>query len=133
MTAKTPTRSLRSIFRPNTNGLHSIKSWKVLLACAAGEAVLLYAILVAHSLRPVTALLIGQDSGHPGASARYREIFNWDGLIPTMLGSLFVAAAVWSALQLTARVLPGTALNQAQMVLTEPPSRAVINLTELAD
>ena len=114
MTVKTATRGLMSIFQPGTNGSHSIKPWSVLFACAAGEAFLLYAILVAHSLRPVTALLIGPDSARPGASVRYREVFNWNGLIPTILGSLFVAAAVWSALQLTGRIVPEVSLTDPQ-------------------
>jgi len=133
MTVKTATRAIMSMFQPSTNGSHSIKPWSVFLACAAGEAFLLYAIFIAQTLRPVTALLIGHDSGRPGASTRYREIFNWDGLIPTMLGSLLVVAAVWSALQLTGPVRPYASLDQLQVAPTNPPSSAVINLTELAD
>jgi hypothetical protein len=133
MTLKTATSGFMSIFRPGTNGSHSIKPWSVLFACAAGEGFLLYAIFVAHSLRPVTALLIGQDPTRPGASARYREIFNWDGLIPTMLGSLLVVAAVWSAMQLAARDVPKASLDNLQIALTNPLSSAVINLTERAD
>ena len=97
-----------TLLQPITNASDFMKRWSRFSACAAGEAFLLYAILVAHSLRPVTALLIGQTSRHLNVSGRYQYIFNRDGLIPTMLGSLFVVAAVWCALQLTARALPGT-------------------------
>ena len=107
---------------------------RLFTACAAGEGFLLYAILVAHTLRPVTAILIGHDSGRPGASARYQQVFNWDGLIPTMLGSLFVVAAVWCALQLTARNLPMPPLEQLQMAPAEDPTASgVINLSARAD
>jgi hypothetical protein len=133
MTVKTGTRGFRSIFQPSSNGSHSIKPWSVLFACAAGEAFLLYAILIAHTLSPVTALLIGHDPSRPGASARYREVFNWDGLIPTMLGSLLVVAAVWSAMQLTTRAVPKVSLDHLQIALTNPVSSAIINLTERAD
>jgi len=133
MTEKIGTRGFRSIFQPTPNGSDSIKPWSVFFACAAGEAFLLYAILIAHTLSPVTALVIGHDSGRPGASARYREVFNWDGLIPTMLGSLLVVAAVWSAMQLTARAVPKASLDHLQIALTNPVSSAVINLTERAD
>ncbi len=133
MTMKTATRGLRSVFQPGTDGSQSFKPWNVFFACAAGQAFLWYAILIAHSLRPVTALLIGQDSGRPGPSARYQEIFNWDGLIPTMLGSLLVVAAVWFAMQLSGRISAGTSPAELQMALTDPPSSAVINLTERVD
>ena len=61
MTVKTAGGGLMSIFQPITNGSHFMKTWSLLPACAAGEAFLLYAILIAHTLRPVTALLIGHD------------------------------------------------------------------------
>jgi hypothetical protein len=126
MTVKTPASGLMSIFQPIANGSHSMKTWSLLPACAAGEAFLLYAILIAHTLRPVTTLLIGHDSGRQSTVNRYEEIFNWDGLIPTMLGSLLVVAVVWSAFQLTARALPKAPLRQLQMASTDPTSSAVL-------
>lgn len=113
MTVKTSAGALMSIFQPIANGSNSMKTWSLLPASAAGEAFLLYAILIAHTLSPVTALLIGHDSGRQSTLHRYQEIFNWDGLIPTLIGSLLVAAAVWSALQLTARALPRPPLKTA--------------------
>jgi hypothetical protein len=122
------------IMTEKTAACSLIKTWSLFTACAAGEGFLLYAILVAHTLRPVTAILIGHDSGRPGASARYQQVFNWDGLIPTMLGSLFVVAAVWCALQLTARNLPMASLDQLQMAPAEDPTASgVINLSARAD
>jgi hypothetical protein len=123
-----------SLFQPITNGSNSISSWSLLCACGAGEAFLLYAILIAHTLTPVTAILIGPNSGRPGAATRYQEIFNWNGLIPTMLGSLFLAAAVWTALQLIARALPKASVKRLRTVLpvTTTP-KAVISLSERAD
>jgi len=134
MTVKTPAGGLMSIFEPFANGSHSLKTWSLFPACAAGEAFLLYAILIAHTLRPVTALLIGHvDSGRQSTVHRYEEIFNWNGLIPTMLGSLLVVAVVWSALQLTAQALPKAPLEQLQMGLPDPTSSAVLILSERAD
>jgi len=133
MTVKTPAGGLMSIFQPIATGSHSRKTWSLLPACAAGEAFLLYAILIAHTLRPVTPLLIGHDSGRQSTVHRYQEIFNWNGLIPTILGSLFVVAVVWSALQLTARALPNAPLRQLQMGLTDPASSAVLLLSEQVD
>lgn len=106
--ASAPPKSggLMSVFQSITNGSNFMNNWSLFFACAAGEAFMLYAILIAHTLTPVTALLVGQDSARQGAAARYQEIFNWNGLIPTMMGSLFLAAAVWSAFQLIARALP---------------------------
>jgi hypothetical protein len=130
MTEETATGGLMSIFRTITNGPYSMKTWSLLCACTAGEAFLLYAILIAHTLRPVTAQLIGHNSSHPSASARYREIFNWNGLIPTMLGSLLVVAAVWAALQITVRAFARAPLEELQMALADPTSSAVINLGE---
>jgi hypothetical protein len=134
MTVKTPGGGLMSILQPIANSSHSMKTWSLLPACAAGEAFLLYAILIAHTLSPVTALLIGHNSGRQSTVHRYQEIFNWDGLIPTMLGSLLVVAVVWSALQLTAaRALPKAPLIQLQMALTDPTSNALLIPGEQAD
>jgi hypothetical protein len=133
MTVKTPAGGLISMFEPIANGSHSMKTWSLLPACAAGEAFLLYAILIAHTLRPVTALLIGHDSGRQSPVHRYVEIFNLNGLIPTMLGSLLVVAIVWSALQLTAWALLKPPLRQFQMALTDPTSSAVLILSERVD
>jgi hypothetical protein len=133
MTENTAAGGLTSILWPIANGLHSMKTRSLLIACAAGEAFLLYAILIAHTLTPVTAILNGQHSGGQGTSARYQEIFNWDGLIPTMLGSLLVVAAVWSAIQLTGRASSRASLNPLQMAPTDRTSSVVMNLTERAD
>ncbi len=133
MTAKTTAGGgLMSIFQPTTKSRYSMKTWSLLCACAAGEAFLLYAILIAHTLRPVTQHLIGHNSGHPGAAARYQAIFNWNGLIPTMLGSLLVVAAVWAALQITVRALAKAPFYQVQMALADPSSGAVVYLNERA-
>jgi hypothetical protein len=111
-----------------------MNTWSLFAACAAGEAFLLYAILIAHTLRPVTALLIGHDSSRPGAAGKYQQLFNWDGLIPTMLGSLFVVAAVWCALQLlSARAYSRAPSKQLHMALADPTSSGMIHLTERAD
>ncbi len=115
MTEQNAAGRLMSIFQPIANRSRSMNAWSLGIACAAGEAFLLYSILIAHTLRPVTALLIGQDSGRQSTAHRYQETFNWDGLIPTMLGSLLIIAAVWSALHLTARSLPKSSLPQLQM------------------
>jgi hypothetical protein len=133
MTVKTAAGGLMSMFEPIAKGSHSLKIWSLLPACAAGEAFLLYAILIAHTLRPVTALLIGHDSGRRSTVHRYEEIFNWNGLIPTMLGSLLVVALVWSALQLTAQDLPKPPLRQLQMALTDTTSSAVLILSDRAE
>jgi hypothetical protein len=130
MTENSAAGGLMSILQSITNGSHSIKTWSRFCACAAGEAFLLYAILFAHTLTPIRAHLIAQNSSHPGAEGRYQEIFNWGGLIPTMLGSLFVVAAVWAALQITARALPTAPLTQLQMALADPASSATVNLSE---
>jgi hypothetical protein len=102
MSVKTAIARSMSTFQPIANASHFLKHWTLFFACAAGEAFLLYSILLAHTLRPVTALLIGQPSARPGVGARSQQVFNWDGLIPTMLSSIFVVAAVWSVLRLTA-------------------------------
>jgi len=133
MTRKTAAGGLMSIFQPFANGSYSMKTWSLLPACAAGEAFLLYAIVIAHTLRPVTALLPAHDSGRQAMVHRYEEIFNWNGLIPTMLGSLLVVAIVWSALQLTARAIPERPLSQLQTALTDTTSSAVLVLSERAD
>ncbi len=119
---------------PITNRRHSMNTWSLFAACAAGEAFLLYAIVIAHTLRPVTELLIGHDSSRPGAAGRYQQIFNWDGLIPTMLGSLFVVAAAWCALQLlSARAYSRAPLKQLHVALADPTSSGGIHLTERTD
>ncbi len=133
MTEETAVGGLMSLFQPITNSRYSMKTWSLLCACAAGEAFLLYSIFIVHTLRPVTQHLIGHNSGHPGAAARYQEIFNWNGLIPTMMGSLLVVAAVWAALQITARTLARAPFNQLQMALANPTSSgAVVYLSERA-
>lgn len=108
MTGMSSNSASRSLFQPMSIASYCMKRWTIVVACAAGETFLLCAILIAHTLRPVTALLIDQSSHRMGMSGRYQYIFNPDGLIPTMLGSLLVVAAVWCALQLTARALPET-------------------------
>jgi len=108
MIEKTSDCGSSPLLQPISIASHLLKRWRIFTACAAGETFLLYAILIAHTLRPVTALLIDQNSHRMGASGRYQYIFNRDGLIPTMLGSLFVVAAVCSASQLTDRAIPGT-------------------------
>ena len=132
MTEETPTAGLRSMFQLITDGPYSMNTLSLLCACAAGEAVLLYAILIAHTLRPVTEHLIGHYSNHPGAAARYQELFNWNGLIPTILGSLFVVATVWAALRITARSLARAPVKQLQIDLADPTSNVVLNLSERA-
>jgi hypothetical protein len=132
--ASAPPKSggLMSAFQPITNGSNFMNSWSLFSACAAGEAFLLYAILIAHTLTPVTALLIGQDSARQGAAARYQEIFNWNGLIPTVMRSIFLAVAVWSAFQLTARALPKASVKPLRTALPDTTPSGVINLSERA-
>jgi hypothetical protein len=128
MTEGTTGDGLMSIFQSITNGPYSMKTWGRLCACAAGEAFLLYAILIAHTLSPVTTHLIGHSSSHPGGTARYQELFNWNGLIPTMVESLFVVAAAWSAFQLTVWALPGISLRRSQAGFDGLTQNAVVNL-----
>lgn len=63
--ASAPPKSggLMSVFQPITNGSNSMNSWSLFSACAAGEAFLLYAILIAHT-------------PHTGDSASYRAGFS---------------------------------------------------------
>lgn len=130
MTEKAAAGCVTSAFRMIKNESRLAKTWSAFAGLAAGEAFLLYAIVIAHTLSPVTALLSGPSSNIRGAAVRYREIFNWDGLFPTIAGSLFVVAAVWSAFQLTAWARSSVSCKPLQMALTNPVSGAVPNIRE---
>ena len=52
-----------SVFQPITHGSNSINNWSLSFICAAGEGLLvLDAIVIAHTLTLVTAILDGQET-----------------------------------------------------------------------
>ncbi len=76
-------------------------------AYVIGEAYSIYAVFVAHSLRPVTFYLSEPDSFRRAVSGRYVEVFNLDGLMLTMVMSLIVFISVWCLFGSVVRMLSG--------------------------
>ena len=67
----------------------------LLAGLTAGFAYSIFASFVANALTPVSGRLIETDSFRRIASGHYQEIFNLDGAVPTVVGSLIVFVLVW--------------------------------------
>jgi hypothetical protein len=72
-----------------------IAGLSLVAAYAGGEAFSIYAVFVAHSLKPVTFYLSEQNPFLRAVSGRYVEVFNPDGLILTVTLSLIVCVSIW--------------------------------------
>lgn len=78
-------------------------------AYAGGEAFSIYAVFVAHSLKPVTFYLSEPNPFLREVSGRYIEVFNPDGLILTVTLSLIVFVAIWCLFGSVVRTLSKSA------------------------
>jgi hypothetical protein len=84
-----------------------IAGLSLVAAYAAGEAYSIYAVFVAHSLKPVSFYLSEQNPLRGAVSGAYVEVFNLDGLIPILIASLAVFVSVWWLSGGPARTLSG--------------------------
>jgi hypothetical protein len=105
----------------------------VLAGLIAGVAYSTFVSFVANALTPVSGRLIELDSFSRTVSGRYQEVFSLNGIIPIVLGSLFVFALVWWMMRVTLerrqfadradRFMSKSALSAA--LLSNPPELAL--------
>jgi hypothetical protein len=84
-----------------------MKILSMLVGFVAAEAFLIYAIFIAHTLKPISFHLIEQS--HSGVPGKYQELFHADGLLLTLVASLMVLAFVWLAARGTASTIAAKA------------------------
>jgi hypothetical protein len=77
---------------------------RLLAALIAGELCSIYATFVAHTITPVSYRFVENDPGLKALYGRYQEIYNWDGLIFTLVASFAVFVLVWCTLRTIAIV-----------------------------
>jgi hypothetical protein len=82
----------------------------LLAGYAAAAAFSIYAIFFANALTPVRILLNEPDLSRQNVSGKYLEIFNWDGLMPTLLAVLAVFVLGWCIVRGTAWAVGGQRL-----------------------
>ena len=74
-----------------------------------GELSSVYAIFVAHTMNPVGYRLVESDVHLKAIYGRFQEIYNWYGLVPTLVIAFAVFALAWCAVQGIARTIAGPA------------------------
>lgn len=81
------------------NPSNTVKRLSLLAGYVAGESYSIYAIFVAHTMRPVTFRLVENNPDLRAIYGRYQEIFHWDGLLFTLSASFVVFALAWCAVR----------------------------------
>jgi hypothetical protein len=81
----------------------------------AGETCSVYAIFIAHTMNPVSYRLVENNLKLRAIYGRYQEIYNWDGLLFTLVASLVVFALAWCVVQGIAEAIatPGVKVSSA--------------------
>jgi hypothetical protein len=77
----------------------AVKRLSLLAGYVAGETCSVYAIFIAHIMNPVSYRLVETNLKLRAIYGRYQEIYNWDGLVFTLVVSLAVFALAWCAVQ----------------------------------
>jgi hypothetical protein len=77
----------------------AVRRLSLLAGYVAGETCSVYAIFIAHAMNPVSYRLVENDLKLRAIYGRYQEIYNWDGLLFTLVGSLAMFALAWCAVQ----------------------------------
>ena len=90
-----------------------MKILSLLAGFIAAEAFSIYAIFIAHTLKPITFYLVEQ--AHSGVGGKYQETFHFDGLISTLLGSLMMFTLVWLGTRGMAWRFMGTKLEMSRV------------------
>jgi hypothetical protein len=88
-----------------TDDERRIGGLSLVAAYAGGEAYAIYAVFVAHSLKPVSFYLSEQNPFRRAVSGAYVEVFSLDGLISILVASLAVFFSVWWLSRGAARAL----------------------------
>jgi hypothetical protein len=88
----------------------AIRRLSLLVGYIVSELSSVYAIFVAHTMNPVGYRLVESDIHLKAIYGRYQEIYNWDGLVPTLVIAFVVFALAWCAVQGIARTIAGPAL-----------------------
>jgi hypothetical protein len=71
----------------------------------AGETYSVYAIFIAHTMNPISYRLVEDNRTLQAIYGRYQEIFNWDGLLFTLVASLVVFALAWCVVHAIAEAI----------------------------
>lgn len=90
----------------NTNQLldpsETVKHLSLFAALAAGETCSIYATFVAHTLIPVSYRFVDNVPSLKAIYGRYQEIYDWDGLLFTLITSFAMFVLVWCAVRVGA-------------------------------
>ena len=76
-----------------------VRRLSLLAGFAAGETCSAYAIFIAHTMNPVSYRLVEHNLKLRAIYGRYQEMYNWDGLLFTLVASLAVFALAWCAVR----------------------------------
>src|SRR5689334_3833196 len=76
-----------------------VRRLSVIAAFAAGEIFSVYAVFIAHTMNPVSYRLVEHNLKLRAIYGRYEEIYNWDGLLFTLVASFAVFALAWCAVR----------------------------------
>jgi hypothetical protein len=76
-----------------------VRRLSLLAGFVAGETCSVYAIFIAHTMNPVSYRLVEHNLKLRAIYGRYEEIYDWDGLLFTLLASFAVFALAWCAVR----------------------------------
>lgn len=71
----------------------------LLAGYVAGETCSVYATFIAHTLNPVSYRIVENNLKLRGIYGRYQEIYNFDGLLFTLVASFIVFVMAWCAVR----------------------------------
>jgi hypothetical protein len=82
-----------------------VRRLSLIAGYVAGETCSVYAIFIAHTMNPVGYRLVENNLKLRAMYGRYQEIYNWDGLLLTLVASLVVFAVAWCAVRAIAEAI----------------------------
>jgi hypothetical protein len=88
----------------------TVGSLSLLAGYLAGETCSVYTIFFAHTMNPVSCRLVENNRKLHAIYGRYQEIYNWNGLLFTLLASLVVFALAWCVVRVFAEAITAPAL-----------------------
>lgn len=106
------------------DSVKAVRRLSLLAGYVAGETSSIYAIFVIHTMNPVSYRLVEDNFKLRAIYGEYQEVYNWDGLLLTLVASFVVFALAWCAVQ-------GIALAMATRGLTPSPADPVSTFIEL--
>jgi hypothetical protein len=98
----------------------------LMAGCVAGETCSVYAIFFAHTMNPVSYRLVENNRKLRAIYGRYQEIYNWNGLLFTLVASLVVFAFAWCVVRGLAEAITAPALTS----LNPSSSKFVTTMSE---